>query len=214
MTPSSQLSTSLIGHLKPDRVKDRSEAVLELPPPRLVGAPLMELLARRQSQREFAPTPLPVELLSDLLWAAFGINRPDTGGRTAPSAMNAQEIDVYAAMAGGTYVLDARPHELHRVAEVDARELAGYQDFVDDATLDLIYVADTAHTREVPIAEQEIYAAACAGAIAQNVYLFCAGHGLSTVLRGWFDRVALGQALRLGHHEKVLFTQTVGYAAH
>jgi nitroreductase len=213
MTTLTKLSTNLIGHLKPDRGKERSEAVLELPPPRMEGVPLMDLLARRQSQRDFSSTPLPIELLSDLLWAAFGINRRETGGRTAPSAMNAQEIDVYAAMAGGTYVLDAKPHQLHRVAEVDARQAAGYQDFVDDATLDLVYVADTAHTREVPIAEQEIYAAACAGAIAQNVYLFCAGHGLSTVLRGWFDRVALGQALRLGHHEKVLFTQTVGYAA-
>jgi nitroreductase len=212
MTTLSPLSTSLISHLKPDRVKERSGAVLELPPPRVAGVPLMELLARRQSQRDFSPTPLPMELLSDLLWAAFGINRPDTGRRTAPSAMNAQEIDVYVAMAGGTYVLDAKPHRLHRVVEVDARRRAGYQDFIDDATVDLIYVADTAHTREMPIAEQEIYAPISVGAIAQNVYLFCAAQGLSTVLRGWFDRVALGRALTLGIHEKVLLTQTVGYA--
>jgi hypothetical protein len=213
MTTTTNDSTSLMGHLKPDRVKERSEAVLQLPPPRIAGAPLMELLTRRKSDREFAPTPLPMELLSDLLWAAFGINRTETGSRTAPSAKNAQEIDLYVAMAGGTYVLDARPHQLHRVAEIDARQVAAYQDFVDNATLDLIYVADTAHTREVPIAEQQIYAAVCTGAIAQNVHLFCAAYGLSTVLRGLFDHAALGQALRLGHHEKVIFTQTVGYAA-
>lgn len=208
-----KLTASLIGHLKPDRVKERSLAVLELPPPRLFSSPLMGLLARRHSAREFAPTALPLGLLSDLLWAAFGINRDETGGRTAPSALNAQEIDVYAALAGGLYIFDAKGQCLHRVAEVDARRVTGYQDFVDEAPLDLIYVADMAHTRKVPIREQEIYAAASAGAIAQNVYLFCASAGLATVVRGWCDREALARALKLGPHESVLLTQTVGYAA-
>jgi len=213
MNTLTKLSASLIGHLKPDRVKERSLAVLELPPPRLFSSPLMGLLARRRSAREFATTSLPLELLSDLLWAAFGINREQTGGRTAPSALNAQEIDVYAALAGGLYIFDAEGQRLHRVAEVDVRRVTGYQDFLDEAPLDLIYVADMAHTRKVPIREQEIYAAASAGAIAQNVNLFCASAGLATVVRGWFDREALARALKLGPHESVLLTQTVGYPA-
>lgn len=207
-----KLSASLIGHLKPNRVKQRSEAELALPPPRLRASPVLQLLARRQSQREFATTPLPLGLLSELLWAAFGINRPETGGRTAPSAMNAQEIDIYVALAGGLYIFEPKAHNLHRVAEVDARRVTGYQDFVDEAPVDLIYVADMEHTLKVPIAQQEVYAAACAGAIAQNVYLFCAEQGLHTVVRGWFDRVGLSQALGLSSKESVLLTQTVGYA--
>jgi SagB-type dehydrogenase family enzyme len=206
-----KLSASLIGHLKPNRVKERSEASLELPPARRAGSALMGLLEQRQSSRDFAPKALPLQLLSDLLWAAFGINRPETGGRTAPSAMNAQEIDIYAALPGGLYIFEAPTHRLHRVAEVDARRVTGYQDFMDEAPLDLIYVADMAHTRKVPITEQEVYAAASAGAIAQNVYLFCAEQGLATVVRGWFDRKALAEALKLSPHEQVLLTQTVGY---
>src|SRR6185503_7885976 len=101
---------------------------------------------------------------------------------------------------------------LNRVAEVDARRVTGYQDFVDEAPVDLIYVADIEHTLKVPITQQQLYAAACAGAISQNVYLFCAERGLNTVVRGWFDREALGQALRLSANERVLLTQTIGYA--
>ncbi|MEY4543991.1 MAG: hypothetical protein RL685_186 [Pseudomonadota bacterium] len=206
-----KLSASLIGHLKPNRVKERSAVMLTLPPARPDSSPLAALLADRQSRREFASVPLPLELLSELLWAAFGINRPETGGRTAPSAMNAQEIDVYVALATGLYIFDAKAHCLKLVAEVDARRVTGYQDFVDEAPVDLIYVADLEHTLKVPISQQEIYAAACAGAISQNVYLFCAERGLNTVVRGWFDRAALAQALRLSSKEQVLLTQTVGY---
>lgn len=207
-----KLSASFIGHLKPNRVKERSDAVLALPPPRIESSALMTLLGRRRSQREFAKTALSLELLSDLLWAAYGVNRQETGGRTAPSAMNAQEIDVYVALAAGLYIFDAKAHRLSRVAEVDARSVTGYQDFVDDAPVDLIYVADIEHTLKVPISQQQLYAAACAGAISQNVYLFCAERGLNTVVRGWFDRKALGQALRLSAKEEVLLTQTIGYA--
>lgn len=206
-----KLGAHLIGQLKPDRVKQRSEAVLELPPPRRARSPLLTLLAARQSRREFDPRALPPELVSDLLWAAFGINRQDTGGRTAPSAMNAQEIDVYVALPAGVYLYHPKSHALHRVAELDARRVTGYQDFVDDAPLDLIYVADRGHTRNLLGGQAETFAAACAGAVAQNVYLFCAEQGLNTVVRAWFDHAVLAQTLRLGSDEHVLLTQTVGY---
>lgn len=206
-----KLGAHLIGQLKPDRVKQRSTAILELPPPRCAQSPFLTLLSARQSRREFAKTELPMELLSDLLWAAFGINRRESGGRTAPSAMNAQEVDVYTALPAGVYLYQPKSHCLHRVAEIDARRVTGYQDFVDEAPLDLIYVADHAHTRALPGDQAKVFSAACAGAVAQNVYLFCAEQGLNTVVRAWFDRAVLADALRLGPDEHVLLTQTVGY---
>lgn len=207
-----KLLSSFVGHLKPDRAKARGSAVLELPPPVCEGGiPLMLALAKRRSARDFAATELPAQILSDLLWAAFGINRVDTGGRTAPSALNAQEVDVYAALAGGLHLYDAKTHALRLVAEVDARRVTGYQDFVDRAPLDLIYVADHAHLQAVPAGQRMTFSAASAGAIAQNVYLYAASAGLVSVVRAWFDREALATALRLSSDEHVLLTQTVGF---
>jgi hypothetical protein len=214
MSTLTKVALSMIGHLKPDRAAERSEPAIALPPPaRQGGLPLMEALDRRSSQRKFATTPLPPQVLSNLLWAAFGVNRADGGGRTAPSAVNAQEIDVYAALAGGLYVYEPKAHALQLVAEIDARKVTGYQDFVDRAPLDLIYVADSAHMGIVPASARPIYSAASAGAIAQNVYLYCASAGLATVVRGWFDRTALAAALKLSADEQIVLTQTVGFPA-
>ena len=213
MATLTKIALSFIGGLKPDRVKGRGgDAVIALPPPQVTGGlPLMQALATRRSRREFAPAPLPPQVLSDLLWAAFGINRTEGHGRTAPSAMGAQEIDVYAALAGGLYIYDADAHRLARVAQVDARRVTGYQDFVDEAPLDLVYVADQAHLANVPGEHRAAYSAACAGAIAQNVYLYCASAGLATVVRGWLDRKALAAALGLSAEEQIVLAQTVGY---
>jgi nitroreductase len=170
----------------------------------------MEALAARRSSREFAPDALPPALLSGLLWAAFGVNRPD-GGRTAPTAINAQEIEVFAALPTGAYRYDAARSELQLVAAADVRRVTGYQDFVDDAPLDLVYVADYTRLRLVPAAARESYSSAAAGAISQNVYLYAAAHGLATVIRAWIDRDAIAAALGLTHDHQVLFSQTVGF---
>ncbi len=172
----------------------------------------MRTLSRRHSARMFQTTRLPPQVLSNLLWSAFGINRAESGDRTAPSALNAQEIDIYVALAEGLYVYAPKQHRLELVASVDARRVTGYQDFVDHAPLDLIYVADLAHTL-AGAEHQQLYAGICAGAITQNVYLYCASAGLATVARALFDRKALAGALRLGQREEVLLTQTVGYPA-
>lgn len=212
MTTLTKIALSMVGHLKPDRAAQRSAPAIEFPPPQKQGGlPLLEALDRRCSQREFATTPLPPRILSNLLWTAFGVNRSASGGRTAPSAMNAQEIDVYAALAGGLYIYEPRAHVLQLVAEVDARKVTGYQDFVDQAPLDLIYVADNAHMSAVSKNLRALYSAASAGAIAQNVYLYCASVGLATVLRGWLDRDAVASALKLSADEEVVLAQTVGY---
>jgi nitroreductase len=215
MATLTKIALSFIGGQKADRVKGRGGgAVIALPPPQVSGGmPLMAALAARRSQREFAPDPLPPQVLSDLLWSAFGINRSAGRGRTAPSALDAQEIDVYWALAGGLYIYGPDAHRLARVAQVDARSVTGYQDFVDEAPLDLVYVADEAHLKNVPGEHRAAYSAACAGAIAQNVYLYCASAGLATVVRGLLDRRAVAQALGLDREEYVVLAQTVGYPA-
>lgn len=171
----------------------------------------MQALARRRSQREFAATSLTPQQLSELLWAADGINRPELHEHTAPSAMNAQEIDIYVALAEGLYRYDAERHVLELVASTDARKLTGLQDFVDSAPVDLVYVANHERMRLIPQPKRDVYAAACSGAIAQNVYLYCASAGLASVVRGLFDAASLGAALGLSEHQTIVLSQTVGH---
>ena len=170
----------------------------------------MEAISKRCSEREFASQELPLPLLSSLLWAAYGVNRED-GYRTAPSALNAQEVDVYVALPSGAYLYDAVANQLQLVASSDLRRVTGYQDFVDEAPLDLVFVADYSRMKLVPVGLRESYASVATGAISQNVYLFAASAGLATVIRAWIDREAIANALGLGHDQQVLLSQTVGY---
>ncbi|KAB2895837.1 MAG: SagB/ThcOx family dehydrogenase [Kofleriaceae bacterium] len=211
MSTLTKMALGAMGRLRPRPTRGESKDSIPLPPVEQHGGlPLMEALARRRSDRDFAPTPLPLPLLSQLLWAAWGINRPD-GHRTAPTAVDCQEIDLYVALPDGAYLYDARASRLDRVAAADVRRVTGYQDFVDEAPLDLVYVADHARMHLVPAAQRDRYASVAAGAIAQNVYLFAASAGLATVLRAWIDRDAIADALGLTHDQVVLLSQTVGY---
>jgi hypothetical protein len=213
MTTLTKLALGLIGQLKPRPPVGTAATTIGMPPPnRSGGMPLMEALQRRESRREFAPSALPEQTLSDLLWASAGINRPELGGRTAPSAMNSQEVLLYVAMPQGLFRYDVAAHALQLEAATDVRRVTGYQDFVDTAPLDLIYVADHARMRLVPAARREAYAFAAAGAMAQNVYLYCASAGLATVIRAWFDYHALSQAMGLEADQQLLLAQTVGSA--
>ncbi len=175
------------------------------------GKPLMQALKDRHSTREFSPEKLPPQVLANLLWAAFGINRPDANKRTAPSAMNWQEIDVYVATAGGLYVYDAKGNKLDAILAEDVRGATGVQPFVKDAPVDLVYVADLAKTGTGSAEDKNFYTAADAGFIAQNVYLFCASEGLAVVVRGGVDRAALAKSLKLRPDQRILLAQTVGY---
>ena len=213
MSTLTKLALGMMGRLRPEPSKGNAAPAIMLPPEDTRGGPaLMEALSKRRSSREFAPDPLPLPLLSNLLWAAYGMNRPD-GGRTAPSALDAQEIEVFVALPDGAYRYDAAAHELTLVAAHDLRRVTGYQDFVDEAPLDLVFVADHARMRMVPAGQREAFAHAAAGAIAQNVYLFAAANGLATVIRAWIDRDAIANALGLSHDEQVLLSQTVGFPA-
>jgi len=185
---------------------------IQLPKPRTEGGkPLMQALAARHSSREFATRALPQEVLSDLLWAAFGVNRPDKGGRTAPSAMNWQEIEVYVVTAEGAWLYDATAHALKPVAEGDLRAATGVQPFVKDAPLNLVLVADTTKMTRASADQRPFYAGADAAFIAQNVYLYCASEGLATVVRASFDRAEVARALKLGPGRMPALAQTVGY---
>jgi SagB-type dehydrogenase family enzyme len=173
------------------------------------GRPLMQALRERKSAREFSGEKLPVQVLANLLWAGFGVNRPD-GRRTAPSAMNWQEIAIYVVTADGSYMYDASKNRLEPVAKEDLRSLAGTQAFVATAPVNLVYVADLAKVSG-DAGEKELYTGADAGFIAQNVYLYCASEGLATVVRASVDREALGKALKLKASQKIVLAQTVGY---
>ena len=206
-----KLVLGAMGRLRPQPASGDAADAIVLPPAAMRGGmPLLETLAKRHSSREFRADALPQQVLSDLLWAAFGVNRP-SGGRTAPSALDNQEVDVYVTLPNGAYRYDAAAHRLLRVSATDVRRVTGYQDFVDDAPLDLVYVADHARVPAVPVHLRESYASAAAGAIAQNVYLYCASAGLATVIRAWIDRDAIADALGLPHEQQVLLSQTVGY---
>ncbi|MGA8148616.1 MAG: SagB/ThcOx family dehydrogenase [Gallionellaceae bacterium] len=210
MNALTKVALGMMGRLRPKPAKGESAASISLPPAaKHGGLPLMEALARRRSSRDFASTPLPLPLLSDLLWSAYGMNRAD-GGRTAPSALNAQEIDIFVALSSGAYLYDAAAHQLDLVAASDLRRVTGYQDFVDEAPLDLVYVADHSRMGMVPVAQRESYASTAVGAIAQNVYLFAASNDMATVIRAWIDRAAIADALGLTHDQQVLLSQTVG----
>lgn len=191
---------------------DSPAAAVSLPKPQTDGGkPLMQALSDRVTSRSFSSRPLPEQVLSNLLWAGFGINRPESGKRTAPSARNWQEIDIYVATADGLFRYDAGPHALIPIMDKDIRALTGGQPFVAGAPVNLIYVADYSRMGSTGMANKDFYSAADTGFISQNVYLFCASEGLATVVRGLVDRDALKTAMRLKSDQKVILAQTVGY---
>jgi len=185
---------------------------IKLPAPRVDGGrPLMQCLKDRQSQREFRPDTLPLQVLSDLLWAAYGINRPESGKRTAPSAVNWQNIDIYVALADGLYFYEPREHKLIQLLPEDIRGLTGTQPFVKEAPLNLIYVADLAKIPRGTDEDKRFYSAAHTGFISQNVYLFCASEGLATVVRAMINREELAKKMGLRPDQQITLAQTVGY---
>ncbi|MEI8349976.1 MAG: SagB/ThcOx family dehydrogenase [Candidatus Omnitrophota bacterium] len=184
---------------------------IKLPAPQMQGGkPLMEALAQRKSVREFSSKELSLQELSNLLWAAYGINRPETGGRTAPSARNMQEIDVYIIKADGLYLYDAKENALVLIIAEDLRALTGKQDFVAKAAVNLIFVADFSKMKG-QASDMEFYSAVDTGYVSENVYLYCASGGLVTVVRGLVDRPSLAKAMKLRPEQKIILAQTVGY---
>jgi nitroreductase len=184
-----------------------------LPAPRRdAGRPLMQALQARRSIREYSPRPLPAQVLSDLLWAAYGINRP-SGDRTAPYWRHIMVMDVYAAMADGVWLYDPQAHALRPYLSGDIRAQTGVQDFVAAAPLNLVYVVHGERMKELTPADRRLYGSVDAAFAGQNVYLYCASEGLATVFRGALDYGKLAHAMRLPDGQFVAFAQTVGYPA-
>ena len=206
------LSAAFLAMLVSQAVADLKPWVL--PPPHTDGGkPLMQALMERQSQREFSPRALDPQTLSDMLWAAFGINRPAIGHRTAPSAMNSQEIDIYVALADGVFLYNAKANRLDPVAEGDMRTKTSGQDFVKVAPVALVFVADFARMVKAKPEAKEPYAWADTGSISQNVYLYCASAGLATVVHELGERQPLSDAWKLRPEQRIILAQAVGYPA-
>jgi SagB-type dehydrogenase family enzyme len=188
-----------------------------LPPNIKGGKSLMQSLQERKTSRSFDTRKLPVEVLSNLLWAACGINRPDKGRRTAPSAVNWQEIAVYVALEEGLYLYNEKAHVLEPVLKVDLRKntttlLQPSRSSVAGAPLQLIYVTDYSKMSIITSDEdKKFYSAADTGFIAQNVYLYCSSEGLATGVRAMVDKDALAKDMKLRSTQKVIMVQAVGY---
>lgn len=186
---------------------------IKLPAPNMKGGmPLMEALKGRRSVRDYTDQKISEQVLSDLLWAAFGINRPEESKRTAPSAMNWQETDIYVALEQGLYLYDALQNTLEPVVAEDLRAQTGLQRTAALAPINLIYVADYTKISDKATEElREFYTAADCGFISQNVYLFCASEGLGTVVRAYIDREALADAMKLRSSQRIILAQSIGY---
>ena len=189
-----------------------AEKTIKLPPPdKAGGKPLMQCLTERKSERKFDSKPLPPQILSDLLYAADGISRPD-GRKTVPTARNLQSQEVYAAMADGLYLYHPKTHSLDLVKAGDIRAKCGMQAIHKTAPIVLIHVGDVS-TIGKNAAEKVFYAANHAGYASQNVYLYCTSAGLATVVCGLVNKPELEKAMELPGTKRVQLTQPVAYPA-
>jgi len=199
------------------------ERTIVLPAPTITGGmPLMDALRARHSTREYSSKDLTLNQLSDLLWAAFGMNRADAGtgmgtrgSHTAPTARNWQEIDVYVARADGLYLYEPHGHVLQGVVAKDIRPYTAHpmQPWVAEVPTVLIYVADLGRMDGADDWDKNVFPWTDTAFLAENVYLYCASAGLATVIRAMFDRAALAQAMQLWPEQLPTLSQPVGYAA-
>ena len=190
-----------------------ADKVIKLPKPNLnrTGA-VMKALSERHSTREYASKALSLADLSDLLWAANGINRPESGKRTAPSALNKQDVDVYVILPEGSYVYDAKNHQLNLVSEGDHRDaVAGGQTFVKAAPVSLVLVSDVSFFGDAQKPQNQVVGAMDVGIVWQNISLFCANAKLATVPRGSMDATQLKKVLKLKDSQIPMLNHPVGY---
>ncbi len=189
-----------------------SIGLAKLPVPKLKGGmPLMQALAARRSTRAYSDQNIEDDMLSSLLWAAFGINRPESGGHTAPSWHGSMETDIYVADAKGVAKYSPAEQSLKSVIEKDSRAKVSPEPFVGTAPTILVYVADLARMAKAPEADQIQAAHVDSAVVAENVYLFCASEGLGTCLIGGVDKKGVATLLHLPESQIVTFAQPVGF---
>jgi SagB-type dehydrogenase family enzyme len=180
-------------------------------PDKTGGKPLMQALNDRSSAREFSEKELSLQQLSDLLWSADGINRPESGKRTAPTARNYQDMSIYVFMRAGIYLYEPKAHTLIQVKAGNFLKATGTQDFVEKAALNLVYVSDLSKMGNTSDEHKPLYAGIHTGCIVQNVYLYCASQGLNTVTRASFSTNELSGLLNTGPDKLIVLAQTVGF---
>jgi SagB-type dehydrogenase family enzyme len=190
-----------------------AQEIIKLPEPNKIGGkPLMEALNDRSSSRDFVDSDLNEQQISNLLWAANGVNREDKGKRTAPSSHNNQDIDIYITTSKGLFIYKPEEHGLLQLSELDMRKIAGSQDFVKKASVNLIYVSNFEKLGKSTDEIKVITAAAHCGFIGQNVYLYCASEGLISVFRAWINKEKIAETLKLSKNQHVMYCQSVGYS--
>jgi SagB-type dehydrogenase family enzyme len=191
-----------------------SDDIIKLNPPDLdKGISIMQALKKRKTERNISDRKLTLQQLSELLWAADGINRPD-GKRTSPAAMAIYSVDIYVVLPEGVYLYDVAGHQLKLVAKGDFRKVAGTQDFVYIAPVNLVYVLNLKGwqntRRPVPNEKRDRWVLFEVGFLSQNVSLYCASEGLGTTVRGMIDEKKFGEVIKV-RPEDVVLAQTIGY---
>ena len=188
-----------------------SKEKIELPLPKKTGGkPLMEALNKRESYKSFLTDDISLQQLSDLLWAMFGINRPEIGKCTAPTAKNWQATKLYVIKEEGIYLYNNKENCLELVLAGDHREIAGLQDYPKTAPVNVILIADLEKIEKINESEKQITASLDAGFIAQNAYLYCASEGLGCVARLYFDKALVVKTLNLPNTMWPTLAVTVG----
>ena len=209
---STAINSSFCQNIKQTQDQSQQIQAIKLPAPELQsGKLLMQALKNRHSTRSFSTKELPLNILSNLLWAAKGINRSESKKLTAPSAHNWQEIDIYVATKEALYSYDPQSHSLNPVLKKDIRKNTGIQNFTEVAPVNLIYVANFAKMTGASNEDKIFYSATDTGFISQNVYLFCASENLATVVLGWVDKPTLKKVMGLTEDKRIILTQPVGY---
>jgi len=190
-----------------------SQNKIQLPKPELdKGKSLMQCLQNRQTTRSFTTQKLSNQTISNILWAANGLNRPEEGKYTAPTAMNMQELSLYLAKEDGLYFYNAVENTLEKLSNEDIRVETGMQVFVGKADFELIIVADKLKMDKVQDSTKyNLYAGRDTGYISQNIYLVCASEGIGTVARGSFDNDKLSKLMKLDKNKFVTLVHTIGY---
>lgn len=189
-----------------------AQTLIELPEPdKAGGMPLMQAINERHSSRNFVDKALTKQQLSELLWVAYGINRPASEKHTIPTSRNRQDIEVYLTTKDGVFKYLPKEHALFQISNEDKRKLAGMQNFVKDASVNLIYVSDFDKLGNSSNEVKTMTAATHCGFIGQNVYLYCASEGLISVFRAMIDKEKAAELLQLEDNKHVIYSQSVGY---
>ena len=179
---------------------------IELPMDHIgLDVPFIEVLKERASHREMREEDIPVEFLSSLLWCTYGINRPEEGKRVVPSAINAQEYDIYLFSREGIYLYDAEKSAIHMLVKGDYRSTISQQKFFAIAPISIVLVANYDRMSKFKKTEdRDFYAAVDAGYISQNIYLFCAATKLNTVACGGINRDEIHKILKITNGRAML----------